>query len=88
MTNDTKTPSAIIREGALKATIWKNNGPHGDFYKVTVTRTFKQGDDFKETGSLTGAENLQASRLRLQAYERTLELEAADREAAESEQTT
>ncbi len=42
MDTNTKTkPAHSIREADVKATIWRNHGENGDFYNVTLSRTFK-----------------------------------------------
>ena len=38
-----------IRRGAVKATIWQNEGPRGTFYKVTFQKLYKRGDEWRST---------------------------------------
>lgn len=46
MNTNTKTkPAHSIREADVKATIWLNHGEKGDFYNVTLSRTFKDEKD-------------------------------------------
>ncbi len=46
MDTNTKTkPAHSIREADVKATIWRNHGEKGDFYNVTLSRTFKDEQD-------------------------------------------
>jgi len=45
-------PAHKIRSGTgLTVTIWKNDGDNGPFYTVTPTRSYKQGEEWKETNS-------------------------------------
>ncbi len=45
-------PAHKIRgAGGLTVTIWKNDGDNGPFYTVNATRSYKQGDQWKETTS-------------------------------------
>lgn len=79
MNTNTK-PIETLRDGALKATIWKTFGDHGNFYRVRLSRTWKdQGGKYHDADSFSGVEVLQASLLLAQAYERTTALRRADR---------
>lgn len=41
MTQQTNSkPVETIRDGAIKASIWKNEGEKGPFYSVKITRTY------------------------------------------------
>lgn len=53
MDTNTKTkPAHSIREADVKATIWLNHGEKGDFYNVTLSRTFKDEEgNPKDTNS-------------------------------------
>lgn len=44
-------PAHEIRFGAIKATIWANPTDNGTRHSVTVTRLYKDGDDWKRTES-------------------------------------
>lgn len=87
MTNqaEKKKPAAEIRDGAIKAAIWPNSSEKGVFYSVTITRTYKNGDEFKDANSFSGTDLLKASRILALAYDQVRDLEAADREAAQAE---
>jgi hypothetical protein len=75
-------PAHKIRSGTgLSVTIWKNDGDNGPFYSVTTARSYKQGDEWKETNSfhqqdlLELAEMLREARawIREQAVAKTAE---------------
>ncbi len=78
-------PIDTLRDGALKATIWKNSGENGDFYSVDLARIFtKQGeegspDTFHDTNSYSGTQLLQIARLASKAYDRVAKLRAIDK---------
>ena len=44
-------PAHEIRLGALKATIWRNETTVGTRYNVTVSRIYKEGEEWKTTES-------------------------------------
>ncbi len=45
-------PAKKFRIGYVTATVWKNEGSERPFYSVTVERTYKDGDELKNTGSM------------------------------------
>lgn len=50
-------PIHEIRFGSIKAAIWKNKTDQGVRYNVTISRSYKDGDDWKSTDSF-GRDNL------------------------------
>ena len=69
MTNETQKPIAKIRDGALEISIWKNLTEIGTYYAADgVTRSYKVGEDWKKTRSLSNGELLAAARLHELAY--------------------
>jgi hypothetical protein len=44
-------PVFTCRHRALKAAVWKNDGESGSFYNVTLTRSYKDGETWRESGS-------------------------------------
>ena len=44
-------PAHEIRLGRIKATIWENQTDNGTRYSVTISRLYKDGDDWKQTTS-------------------------------------
>ena len=44
-------PAHEIRLGRVKATIWANETENGTRHNVTVSRIYKDGDDWKQTAS-------------------------------------
>ena len=50
-------PAHKIRRGVLQVVIWRNIGEKGTYYTVNPSRSYKKGDEWKETDSL-GEEDL------------------------------
>jgi len=46
-----KQPVHKITFGLIHVAIWKNEGSKGTFYNVTVTRSYKDGEEWKESQS-------------------------------------
>ena len=44
-------PIATIKHGAVRAAIWKNDSKNGPFLNLTFSRTYKDGDAFKDASS-------------------------------------
>lgn len=52
-------PAAKFRLGYVSATIWKNE----DFYNVTLSKSYKDGDEWKDTDSLGAGDLMNAVRV-------------------------
>lgn len=80
-------PVETIRDGAIKAAIWKNESENGTFFAVTFARTFKNGDsELRDTDSFSGSQLLRLAHLADKAYDRTAKLTKAARVADESDE--
>src|SRR5580704_17232194 len=44
-------PVFSCRHRALKAAVWRNELENGPMFNTTVSRSYKDGDDWKESGS-------------------------------------
>ncbi len=76
-------PILKLQDGLLSATIWKNQRENGSHrYSVTLTRSFKQGDDWRESNSFSRMEALRISRLAGFAYDEILLMVESDRRNA------
>jgi hypothetical protein len=51
-------PVRKFRVGYVTAAVWKN----GEFFNVTVTRSYKDGDEWKDTDSLGSGDLMNAVR--------------------------
>jgi len=80
MSNDRKQdqgrqPVETIRDGAIKMSIWRNEGQDGPFFSTSVNRTYRDDEgQLRDTNSFTGADLLKVSELARQAYARTNDL--------------
>lgn len=52
-------PAKKFRTGFVTATIWDNDG----HYNTVVTRSYKDGDDWKETDQLNSGDLLNAAKV-------------------------
>jgi len=50
-------PVHVVRFGAVKAAVWLNHTASGPMHNVTLSRTYKDGDEWKKSGSF-GADDL------------------------------
>lgn len=72
-------PAAKLRDGLLNATVWANQTSEGKtFYSTTLTRSYKQGEEWKQSDSLNTDDLLPAARLLQRAYDEILELKQGD----------
>jgi hypothetical protein len=49
--NGKQRPAHEIRLGRIKATIWANQGDNGAWYNVSLSRSYKDGDEWKSSTS-------------------------------------
>ena len=51
--NGKHRPAHEIRLGRIKAAIWANQGDNGTWYNVTLSRNYKEGDEWKSSVSFS-----------------------------------
>jgi len=81
MSNETPTnqPAATLRDGGIKATIWRNASKNGDFFSVQFARTYMDdGGQYHDTDSFRNGEVLRLARLAQQAYDVIADLRQQD----------
>lgn len=82
-TQPAQKPAHKLRNRALTVTIWKNiSEKGGSWYSVTASRSYKQGDQWKETDRFDGDDLLALSKLLDQAHTWIVNAEQADQKAA------
>lgn len=83
----TKTrPVETLRDGSIKAAIWKNESEKGDFFAVTFARTYKDGQgNLQDTDSFSGTQLLILARLAEKAYDRAAKLTRESRASNDQE---
>lgn len=68
-------PADVIRDGALKATIWENASEKGPYHTTTLAKTFEdKSGKLRDTHSFSNNDLLRVSELARQAYTRSNEL--------------
>lgn len=68
-------PTDTLRDGSLKATIWKNEGEKGAFFSVNLSRTYKDdAGNYHDSDSFSGSELLRIAHLASRAYDRVAQL--------------
>lgn len=81
MSEDTeprRRPEETLREGSLKAAIWRNNGENGDYHTVTVARTYKdQEGNLQDSSSFRAKDMLGLSELARRAHHHAHDLDRA-----------
>ena len=89
MESSTTKPVKVFRLLGVSASVFANKAPKGrntPFYKVSVQRTYKDGDEFRSTTSL-GRDDLPIAEVLIhKAWEFVLESEMKDRKAASDEE--
>ena len=69
VTDATKSePVHNIRAGAVELAIWKNDGERGPWYSVSATRSYKQGEEWKQSDSFGQDDLLVLAKLFDMAY--------------------
>jgi hypothetical protein len=74
-------PAHKFRDGVLQVTIWRNSGEKGNWYSVIPSRSYKKGDDWKETESLGFDDLLSMSKLLSEAHSWIINAKRADAKA-------
>lgn len=59
MSKDKVQPAAKFRLGYVTATVWKN----GDFHNVVLSKSYKDGDEYKDTDQLGSGDIMNAVRV-------------------------
>jgi hypothetical protein len=81
-------PADVLRDGNIKATIWKNERENGPSYNTTFARTWQdESGAYRDSHSFSGTELLRVSELARGAYARTNELRHEHRQELEVEIT-
>ena len=71
MSQQSRAPEATLRDGALKAAIWRNPGDNGDLYSVSITRTWQdKSGQYHETSRFSPTECLKVSQLAQRACDK------------------
>ena len=79
-------PIQEFRHRRIRATVWKNNTANGTMYTVTITRAFKQGEEWRDSHSFGYDDVLIVAKLMYDAHsfisiERAKEMAASNPQA-------
>ncbi|GAB5449604.1 hypothetical protein [Gymnodinialimonas sp.] len=76
---DRNPPEETLRDGNLKAAIWRNeSAEHGAYHSVTLARTYKDQDgNMRDTSSFRAKDMLGLSELTRRAHHKTMERDRA-----------
>lgn len=80
-TDNKRKPAFTLRDGTLKATIWKNESEKGPWFSVDFTRGYRKGDQWQDTTSMRGDDLLKLAFLAQEAYAKHVELKTIYRDA-------
>jgi hypothetical protein len=84
--HESNGPADVLRDGNVKATIWKNERENGPQYSTTFARTWQdEGGAYRDSHSFSGTELLRVAELARGAYARTNELRQEHRAELEVE---
>ena len=73
--NRNTRPADVIRDGALKATIWENDGEKGPYFTTKLAKTYEDRDGkLRDTDGFSSGDLLRVSELAREAYARTRSL--------------
>ncbi len=80
--SDKAKPAHKIRNRDLIVTVWKNDGDKGAWYSVTPSRSYKQGQQWKESDSFGEDDLLLLAKLLDEAHSWILNARQSERKAA------
>jgi len=81
-------PADVLRDGNIKATIWKNERENGPSFSTVFARTWQDEEGgYRDSHSFSGTELLRVSELARGAYTRTIELRQEHRVEITREET-
>lgn len=74
-------PEFTLRDGAVKATTWRNAGEKGDYFTTTISRVYRdeRSGDLRDTNTFSGADLLKVSALAQEAYQQSRALRQEQR---------
>ncbi len=83
----TNQPKLKLRDGLITATIWENTFQTDDGEKtrlsIDINRSYKDGEEWKETSSYSPTDLLKLARLAERAYEQIMSIKTTAKEGAQ-----
>lgn len=83
MSKQTATPAGnqpvhVVRHRSIKATIWRNQTEKGPMYNVTVTRSYRDGEAWRDSHSFGYDDLMNVAKLMYDAHSFISELRAKE----------
>src|SRR5262245_54039721 len=78
-------PSHVVRYGGVKAVVWQNPTSNGPTFNVTVARTYRDGEEWKESSSFGADELLTLAKALNEAHTWIFEQRARNREQEQAD---
>src|SRR5262245_34954943 len=75
-------PVHVVRFGSVKAAVWLNETANGPIHNVTLSRSYKDGEEWRESGSFGADDLLTAAKALNQAHTWIFEQRALKRAAS------
>ena len=85
MNTEPNKPVQTLRDGNVKAIIWRNASDKGVFYNVQFLRSYKTDDGWHDANSYSNGELMKVARLAGKAYDAITARKAKDRDKAKGE---
>lgn len=73
--SENNKPVEVIRDGNLKASIFRNEGEKGPFFSTTLARTYTDDRGMHDTNVFSGTDLLRVSELARKAYSTSRDLQ-------------
>lgn len=61
-------PAHKLRAGGIEVAIWRNEGEKGPWYSVTMSRSYKKGEEWRQADSFAADDLLLLAKLLDQAH--------------------
>jgi hypothetical protein len=67
-TDKARKPAEKFRDGAIEVAVWRNENEKGPWFSVTSTRSYKQGEEWKQSDNFGKDDILPLCKLLDQAH--------------------
>ena len=76
--SDSNQPVHTVRHRNIKASIWRNETEKGPMYKVSVTRSYREGEEWRDTHSFGYDDLMNVAKLMYDAHSVITELRSKE----------
>ena len=81
-------PVHTVRHRRLRATIWKNQTEKGPIYNVTLSRSYRNGDEWRDSQSFSYDDLMNLAKVLFDAHSFISTLRAKERKTVASEEAS